>query len=375
MSEERRWTALYVGALVAMIIGGAGCIVSGIIDPSSFFPAWLAAFLFWVSVPLSALALVLVHDLTGGRWMATARPVLEAAIATMPVGTLAFLPLLLGLGHLYTWSEPGHPGLGNEFYLNDTFFIGRYAVYFVIWNFFAFYALWWPRNGAVGVAPAVSWVSGIGLLLLAYSVTFASFDWIMSTEPHFWSSIFGMVIGAGKFNTGLALVLLAIALRGPATAPSEKAYRDDLADITSILLATIIFWAYTEYVQFLIIWEENLKSEITWYLHRWAGAWHAVMYTIVVVDFLIPFLVLIWRPSKRSRLVVGSMCALLLVIRLAYEWWLILPEYPRIGFDWPMPAAVFAIGGLLTFLLLWRLRHGHLLPERATAWAGEGMHG
>jgi hypothetical protein len=367
-------TRLRRAALVAMLLGGAGCITGAILDERAFFPAWLAAVVFWLGLPLGAVTLVLVHDLTGGRWMATARPVLEAAAATMPLATIAFLPVLAGLGHLYAWSRPEATGLGNAFYLNDSFFILRYAVYAVIWNGFALWALAAPRRGALGVASSLSWVSAVGLLLLAFSVTFAAIDWILSTEPHFWSSIFGMIVGAGAFNTSLALVLVALALRPPA-AVAPVAYRDHLADLAAILLATTIFWAYTEYCQFLIIWEENLRSEIVWYLRRMAGGWQATLYALAGAGFFIPFFVLVWTPSKRNRAIVGGIGALIALAQLVHVWWMILPEFRQTGFTWLDVAAVLALGGLAMLAFLTRLQHGRLLPGRAAARLLEARHG
>jgi hypothetical protein len=365
-----------VVALAAMLLGGAGCIFAAIADERAFFPAWLASFLFWISVPLAAVTLVLVHDLTGGRWMRTARPVLSAAAAMMPVSTIAFLPILAGLGHLYVWSGPGRWGLGNAFYLNDTFFIARYAVYFVIWNAAAFWALAAPRNGVVGVAPAVSWISAVGLLLLAFSVTFAAFDWVMSIEPHFWSSIFGMLWGSNAFVTGLALLLLVLALSPPAAPAARDAYHDDMADLAAILLATTIFWAYTEFLQFLIIWEEDLHSEIPWYLHRMAGAWQGVIYAIAGSGFFIPFFVLLWTPSKRNRAIVAAVCTLMLIAHLAYGWWQVLPDMRATHFGWIDAAAFFALGGLWMLLFLFCLSSPRpLLRRAAPATRKEAQHG
>lgn len=369
------WTKPRLLALLAMLLGGAGCIAGALIEGRAFFPAWLSAFVFWMSAPLAAVTLVLVHDLTGGRWMATARPVLEAAAAMMPVSTIAFLPILAGLGDLYTWSAPGARGLGNAFYLNDTFFIVRYVVFFVLWNGAALWAVAPPREGARGVAPALSWISAVGLLLLAFSVTFASFDWVMSLEPNFWSSMFGMLFGAAEFVTGLALLLLILALSPPSEAAALSRYRDHVADLAAILLATTIFWAYAEFMQFLIVWEENLRSEIPWYLHRMAGAWQGVMYAIAGAGFFIPFLVLVWTPSKRSGAIVASMSALMLLAHLVHVWWLILPEFPGSGFGWIEVAAFLALGGLWMLIFLFRQAYPRLLPRRSPRPAEEGQHG
>ena len=374
MSRQPIWARLRRVTLVALALGGIGCIVAALDDAAAFFPGWLAAVVLWVGLPLAALTLVLVHDLTGGRWKATARPVFEAAIATLPIVTLAFLPVLAGLSHLYLWSRPGAPALANSFYLERGFFIARYVLYFVIWNALAVYALRWPRDDGAGAPAAISWASGVGLVLLGFSVSFAAIDWVLSLAPTFWSSIFGMIFGAGAFNTGVALMLLVIALRGPALARLDPVHHDNLADLAAILLATTIFWAYVEFCQFLIIWEENLHSEIPWYLRRMAGAWGAVMYAVAAAGFFLPFLVLLWRPSKRSGAVVAGTCVLILAARLLNVWWWILPEFPDVGFGWVDIACIAALGGLV-MLVFGQYLHWSRLPALLSRAVEEGPRG
>ena len=245
------------------VLGVAGCVIGAILYPGAFFRAWLCSYLFWLGVPLAGVTLVLVHDLSGGGWMAAARPPLNAAIATMPLATLAGIPAFLDLGSLYSWTDPA-PDLANTFYLNPTDFFIRYGAYLLIWNALAAYALFGPRRGAAPISPGLSWISGLGLVALAFSAGFAAIDWIMSLEPKFWSSIFPYGQSASWFNTGMSMVVLAVAVLGW-PAPDRRAH---MSDLSKILLATTIFWAYTEFIQFLIIWEENLKSEIPWYLTR-----------------------------------------------------------------------------------------------------------
>src|SRR5436309_2121240 len=153
-----------------------------------------------------------------------------------------------------------------------------------------------------------SWLSAIGLLLLAYTASFAAIDWVLSLDPHFWSAVFPMIMGAHWFNTGLALVLIVVAML-----PASALVRDHLGDLAAILFATIIFWAYVEFCQFLIVWEGNLSHEIPWYLRRIAGAWQSVTWGIAVGVFFVPFALLLWR--KRSRLVVITAGVLLLASR------------------------------------------------------------
>ena len=349
-----------LAALLALVIGAAGCVAGAAIDATGFFRAWLCTFLFWLGVPLAGITLVLVHDLSGGEWMATARPVLNAAIATMPFATLAGIPAFIGLHDLFSWTHPA-PSLGNTFYLNTNGFLLRYALYVVLWNLLAGFALWGPREGSEPVAPALSWLSGIGLLVLAFSASFASIDWILSLEPSFWSSIFPMIATASWFNTGLALVLLIVAVRG-----GER--RDHMADLAAVLLATTIFWAYAEFCQFLIIWEENLKDEIPWYLARITGVWPSALFLSVGLGFFVPFFALLTRPGKRSRGVVAAVCFSILVSRVADKWWLVLPEFPQAGPFWLAAAAILALGGLMLLPFFWGLRYPGAVRFGIHAW-------
>lgn len=365
MIRDRAWMR-FLAAGAALILGGAGCLLGAETAPDAFFPAWLAASIFWLGLPLGALALVLVHDLTGGRWMETARPVLEAAIVTMPVATIAFLPLFAGFHRLFAWDSATAP-LDNAFYLDLSFFVRRYAFDVLLWNGLAAYALWWPRGVAVGVAGSVSWASGVGLLLLAFSVSFAAIDWIMSLEPHFWSAVFVMIAGARWFNTGLALVLFVIALaapRGVARAPHR-------ADLGAILLATVIFWAYVSFCQYLIVWEENLAREIPWYLRRFDDGWGVAAAVLAATGFAAPFLLLLSRPAKSSRFAVAAATALVFANGLIDAWWMVLPEFPGRNLAWLDAAAVLALGAIMLVVFVWSLRFGG--ARRAPTW--EASHG
>lgn len=364
MNSHGVWPRLNLAALAALAIGAIGCIVGGIIDGAGFFRAWLCTFLFWLGVPLAGVSLVLVHDLSGGRWMAVARPVLNAAIITMPLATLAGIPAFVGLHSLYSWTHPA-PTLTNTFYLNSTGFFLRYAIDVVLWNLLALFALWGRRGDAEPIAPGLSWLSGVGLVLLALSAGFASIDWILSLQPAFWSSVFPMIAGASWFNTGLALVLLVIAIGYPAVGSNREA----MVDLAAILLATTIFWAYVEFMQFLIIWEENLKTEIPWYLTRIGAPWAHALFVSVAFGFFLPFFALLTYPGKRSRAVVGTVCGLLLISRVADRWWLVLPVFAQAGPFWLDAAALLALGGLMLLLFFWGLRYPGALPLSALqAW-------
>ncbi len=353
MNADRLW----VGGLIVWALATAGCIIGAIIEPTAFVRAWLCSYIFWLGLPLAAVALVLVHDLSGGLWMASARPLVDAAITTMPVASLAGIAAFVGLDSLYQWTHPPSD-LGNVFYLNTTDFFIRYGAYVVLWNLLAAYALWGRRAGAQPIAPGLSWISGTGLLVLAFSSSFAAIDWILSLEPRFWSAIFPYTQGASWFNTGFAAVVLLVAVLGW---PSAER-REHMADLSRILLATTIFWAYVEFMQFLIIWEENLKTEIPWYLKRLDSVWQPAIYVSAVLGFVVPFFTLLWAPTKRNRVIVAAICISILISRLADTWLLVMPEFSAPTPFWLDVAAVCALGGGMALLVVFALRHAQRRP-------------
>ena len=350
--------------LIHTVRWGAGSAVAGgifatwgyFVAPQTFFTAWLAAFYFWLSMPLGALALLLIWDLTGGRWETLARLPLEAMAATMPLFILLFLPLLPALPELFPWMRPEvAAGLRNTWYLNLTFFYVRVIAYFAIWSGLAA----WRTLAAGGLAAPrqrAQWISGLGLMLLVYTIAYSSIDWVLSTEPHWFSSMFGMIACSTRLIAAISVALLLLLVQTSAPTRQEANFKSGLASLASIVLAAVIFWGYAEFCQWLIVWEENLRGEIGWYLERWSPPWNAVIYFLLGAHFMIPFLALVWSPTKRNPRVVGSVCVLLLIADVVHVWWLLLPGLPSIRFSWIHPAVVVAIGGVWLLALSGLLR-------------------
>ncbi|MGH7088684.1 MAG: hypothetical protein ACREFQ_07260, partial [Stellaceae bacterium] len=338
--------------------------------------AWVAAFYFWLSMPLGALALLLIWDLTGGKWEQVARVPMSAMAATMPLFVLLFLPIIAGMHDLYSWTRPEAVAhLHNRWYLNSEFFFIRAASYFVIWNGFMVWRLLRPTMPNGVAPPGLQWVSAIGIMLMGYSVTFASIDWLMSTEPDWFSSIYGMVAGSGQFIASLALALVLIAAAAPPRGLARQPFESALASLCTLLVAVLIFWAYTTFCQWLIIWEENIRSEIGWYLERWRGAWASVIYTLAGAHFAIPFATLVWTPTKRKPGVVASVCVLLILANLVQIWWLFLPSFHSVGFSWLHPVVAIGMGGLWFVLLAILLRLLSALPHPRERAEGQLIHG
>jgi hypothetical protein len=351
-----------LAALVVGILCLVGSAVAAFVDPAAFYAGWLAAFLFWIGLSLGALMLLMAHDLTGGRWGETARPALAAATAMMPLSALAAFPLLGGLSLIYPWLRPAIAAhLHDVFYLNLDFFLIRSGIYLVIWVVFAMLTLQ-PAAADSGNRVTARLSSPPGLILAAITATFAAFDWSMSLQPPWHSTIYGLIVTFAELEGALALATLLTIL----TSRPDSARINDLG---SLLLAGLSLWGWVAYMQFLTIWEENLPSEIGWYLDRIAGGWLALTCLVATLAVGVPFFILVWWPLKRRAASVMAAAILLLLGYLAIDWWLVFPAQPA-AFGWPAGTALVGIGGIWLALFHWRFERGQLLPPFLEPFAG-----
>jgi hypothetical protein len=372
---------------VALVAGAAGVLASlagALVDPAQFFRSYLFAYLYWAGLAIGCLGVVMVYHLTGGAWGVSVRRVLEAGAGTLPLVAVLFVPLLFGLRHVYPWTDTGTMMADDVLrakmpYLNVPFFIARAAIYFAAWLTLALFLTRWSkaqdRTGDARIALALRKLSGGGLVLLAFTVTFAAFDWIMSLDPHWFSTIFGMLFLGGQGLGGMALVI-AIAFPLSRRESYGKVFAPTiLNDLGNLLLAFVMVWAYLSFSQLLIIWAGNLPEEIPWYLHRIAGGWNYVAIALAVFYFAVPFLVLLGRGNKRQHRRLAMIAVFILVARVIDIFFLVMPEFyhERLHVDWMDVAALAGLGGLWVTLFVWRLGSRPLLapndPDLAPALA------
>jgi hypothetical protein len=342
LGTSQSWPA-WRWAAASGAVGAALWAIGWAVEPASrVLGAWLAAFVFWLGLPLGAVALTMIHDLVGGPWGITLRRPLAAIAATLPIFPLVIIPVLAGLAALYPWARPGASSAsGNAWYLDPVFFVVRTAIYFAIWIVLMRVARR-PLDDEYRVRSAAA-----GLILFALTVTFASFDWMSSLDPEFNSSAYGMMVGIGILTSGLAAAVLIAARRVSDT--------QTLATCGNLVLTGVLLWTYIAFMQFLIVWEENLTDEIPWYTRRLAHGWQVLAVLVVIGHFVVPFLLLLWRRVKTSRLGLPLVCGLLLLAHLLDVWWLVLPDLmPAAGPGWSTPAATLAIGGAAIAFAMWR---------------------
>jgi hypothetical protein len=359
--------------LGAAAFGGLLSLAGLVFNPAQFFQSYLTAYMFVLGATLGCLALGMIHQLSGGAWGVVTRRLIGAASRVLPVLTLLFLPIALGIGHLYEWSHAEAVAAdeilrGKQLYLNTPFFLARAAVYFLAWNALTYFLNKWSleqdRNPDPAIARRMQRLSGGGLLVYGLTVTFASFDWMMSLDPHWYSTIYGVLLMGGQGLTALAVLIIALAWlsrRPPLDAIVVPAHFHDLANL---MLAFVMLWAYFSFSQYLIIWSGNLPEEITWYLHRQQGGWRFVGPALIVFHFAVPFVLLLFRSVKRTAPLVWKIAAGILVAKLVDLFWLIAPEFHREGLSisWLDIVLPLTLTALWLGCFIWQLRGRAILP-------------
>jgi hypothetical protein len=362
---------------LAMVVGLAGlvlCALGFVASREHFFKAYLLGYVFWISIALGSLALSMVHHLSGGAWGVVIRRILEASSRTLPFMALLFVPLAFGIHDLYEWSHADavaqDPILQHKApYLNTTFFLVRTVLFFAVWSGLAYLLSKWSReqDQIGGGEPQGTWMqrlSGGGLVLYAITVLFMSVDWVMSLDPHWFSTMYGILFMGGQGLSALAFTI-AVAVLLSRTEPMARVIQPaHLHDLGKLLLAFVMLWAYFSFSQYLIVWSANLPEEIPWYLRRLSGGWQYVGLALIVGHFALPYVLLLSRDLKRQGHRLILVAALVVVMRIVDLFWQIGPMHGEEGLSlhWMDAVAPIALGGIWIALFLWQLGTRPLLP-------------
>jgi hypothetical protein len=367
-------------ALAAGVVALAACAYGAIASPDAFFRGYLFAYVFFAGLTLGCLAIVMLQHLTGGAWGIPIRRILESGTRTLPLIAVLFLPIALGMKHLYSWSRPEEVAKdallqAKEAYLNVPFFLARAAFYFAVWIAIAYFVNRWSleqdRASSRALTRRLQILSAGGLVAYGLTMTFASIDWVMSLEPHWFSTMYGVLYIAGQALNALAFVTAALVLMSgeePFSGFVRPAYYHDLG---KLLLAFVMFWSYVAFAQYLIIWAGNLPEEIPWYLRRLNGGWGWVGGALIVLHFALPFLLLLPEAANRNSRILVAVAGLVVLMRFVDVYWLVRPVFTqasasaasaRFQIHWLDLAASIGIGGVWLAVFLWQLDERPLLP-------------
>ncbi len=360
----------------ALIVGIAGlvlCGVGAIFDAPQFFRSYLLAFIFWIGIALGCLAILMLQHMSGGAWGIVIRRALEAATRTFPILAALFVPVALGIPFIYEWANPdavaASPVLQHKhFYLNIPFFIGRAIFYFAVWNLVSYLLNKWSREqdltGERNLTRKLQGLSGPGLVLYGLTVTFASIDWVMSLDPTWFSTIFGMLFMGGQGLSAMAFTITVIVLLSNYKPMSEVIQPRHLHDLGKLMLAFLMLWAYFSFSQFLIIWSGNIPEEVSWYTRRLHSSWRYIGLALVLLHFALPFVLLLSRDLKRNARTISIVAILILVMRYVDLYWMTGPEFHEGHFtiSWMDLIMPIGIGGVWLWYFAGQLKTRPLVP-------------
>lgn len=368
-------------SLVIGVVASVIAIGLGFTNPQVFFRGYLLSFMDWLGICLGSMAILMIRHMTGGGWGMVIRRVLGASMRTLPLMFVFFIPLAwLAVPRLYPWAMPldaiQNPTIREHLqqhafvrsYLNWGGFVTRGIVYFLIWGLIVFLLSKWSAeqnqppvrdNSARFKA-----VSGPGLIIFAFTISFAAIDWVMSLDPSWISTIYGLLFVAGELLAGLAfaIVIERILFRYK---PMSLLLRPDFVhDHGKFMLTFIMVWAYFSFSQWLIIWAGNLPEEITWYIRRLGGGWGLVGLFIVIFHFAVPFAILLSRPLKRDVTKLVWVAVWMLFMRYVDLFWDIEPTFSTtFTVTWADLVIPFAMGGLWLAYFCRNLSSLPLLPQ------------
>lgn len=377
--EPRSWQAPAaidrIGTLgLGVGVAGTVLLVLGFfVAREQFFRAYLVGYTYWLGVALGSLALVMVHHLTTGAWGLAARRILEAAARTLPALAVLFVPLAFGIHSLYEWSHEdvlaANPLVAHKAaYLNPGAWLVRAAVYFAIWLVLAGLLNRWSlrqdRDPSPALVKRMRVLAAPGLVLYVLSITFAAMDWIMSLDPHWYSTIYGVWFLGGHGVVSLAFLIVIgsfLVRREPMAAVLRPGHFHDWG---KLLLAFTLLWTYFSVSQLLIIWSGDLPEEVLWYQYRLSGGWQYVGLALALLHFALPFLLLLSRDLKRDATLLVPVALLLMVMHWVDYFWNVAPVFSpgALSLHWLDPVAPLALGGIWLWLFVRELKKRPLLP-------------
>jgi hypothetical protein len=391
--DLKRFQGISIGVgLIGLIFWAVLAVMSGGNAGETFFRTYLVAYIFWCGIALGCLGWLMIQYLGGATWGIVIRRLLESGSHTLFLMLVLFAPIALGVPHIYEWADAeavaGSKVLQHKSsYLNAGFFVVRTVIYFIIWlTMFYYLKRWSQRQDETGDPAFIQYaqnLSGPGFVFYGLACTFAGIDWIMSLDPEWFSTIFGLIMIAGQGVSAMAFIISVCVILSRWEPMSHVLQPKHFHDLGKLLLALVMVWAYFSFSQLLIMWSGNLPEEIPWFLERFRGNWRYMGIGLILLYFFLPFFLLLSRDLKRNSRRLVMVAWLIIVMRFVDLLWMIVPEFEH-GHAVPVSgyliylAATIGIGGIWLGWFFWQLRQRALLPvndpQLAEALAARGHH-
>jgi hypothetical protein len=368
--NRAQWVALLVGllALAATALGAVSHL-------QQFFFSYLFAYIFWLGLSLGCFLVVMIHNLTGGRWGYPTRRFLEAGFMVLPLLLVLFIPIVLGLSQLYPWARPEVVAAEKllrqrHAYQNSWAYIARGIIFLGVWIGISQFLRKWSlqQDKMTDAAPTrrARVLSGPGIVLYGLMGTFAFIDWVMSLEKHWYSTMFALIVIIGQVLAAYAFSVVLLTLFRQEEPFRSVVDRAQYHQLGNLLLAFVMFWTYVAFGQLLIVYSGDKPDEVECYLHRIAGSWKIIVGVLALLHFFLPFLLLLFRGVKQHVAPLTVLAAMLFMVHAVDVYWLIMPSlHPRgLAISWLDFTAPIGIGGLWLAFFLSRLRAAPLLPQQ-----------
>jgi hypothetical protein len=359
--------------LGAGLLGAVLCVVSFMQNRTGFLGSYLTAFSFFLALALGSFFFVFVQHLSRSAWSVTIRRISETAAMNLPWMFILFIPCLVFVNDILPWIDPevrakDHLIHAKAAYLNPTFLWIRVAFCFAVWGGFTWFFLNTSRKQDESKDPALTTkmgrVAAVAAILFTISQTLYALDWIMSLDPHWFSTMFGVYYFAGSVVAQYCFLILIAAILRKKTARKDIFRTDHFHDAGKLLFGHNVFWTYIGFSQFFLIWYANIPEETVWFLHRAEGSWKTISLMLPWCHFAIPFLYLMSWHVKRNIVALSVGAVWLIIMCYIDIFWLIQPNFQHHGAHFGLAdvASILAIGGFFMFMFIRRLNAANLIP-------------
>lgn len=359
---------------VALVIGTLGLLLSIIgyfSDSKQFYFSYLTSFAFWVSLGLGGLFFTMLHHVSGAKWSTVLLRISQAAMSVLPIMVIFFIPVFFGIKELYSWSNPDIVAdsavlQGKSGFLNISFFTIRTIIYFAVWGVLAFLINKYSQRQDAGenTTKELRIISAPGMFLFAITISFAAFDWLMSLDPHWFSTIFGVYYFGGSFVIIIAFLIIMTNYLKSNGALNNEIGQAHFSDLGKLFFGFIVFWAYLGGAQYFFIWYANIPEETVWFLDRWKNSWKTVSLLLIFGHFLIPFVSLIFFNTKRNRKILVFFAFWMFFFHYVDMYWLIAPAFHHESahISWLDLTTFLGIGGVFIALFWNRFTSKAIIP-------------
>lgn len=356
--------------------GAVGLIVSLVgyfLNSEQFFYSYLTSFTFFTSIALASMIMVMIHHITKSSWGTVLRRIPESFFANIWIWSIFIIPVLIGMSTLYSWTNTEYIAddpimVGKIPYLNVPFFVIRQLLYFAIWGYLGHrlykVSIEMDKTNDWGLAQALRNLSAPGILIFALTIAFASFDWLMSLDAHWFSTMFGVYFFAMSFQALFPILILMVFWLHKKEILKNTIGKAHIYDLGAWFFGFSVFYAYIAFSQFLLIYYANIPEETLWFYHRLEGSWEWVTYSLLFGRFIIPFILLLNRDTKHNQKLLVFTSILVIVMHFVEIYWIIMPvmSHSGVAISWIDFTTFIGLGGIFMGLFFQQFKKNNIVP-------------